>query len=144
MRSFRHRGPEGRRASVLAADIDPMALAAIALNAAANGVAIATTAEDLLGRAKPEADVILVGDLFYERALADRVLAFIEEAAARRCAGAHRRPAAQLLSQGPLRGARRIPRSGDARSGGRPDQEDRGLALSRLAGRGAGRGRPIC
>jgi len=68
-------------ASVLGADIDPMALAAIALNAAANGVAIKTTTDDLL-EARPAADVILVGDLFYERALADRVLAFVESAAA--------------------------------------------------------------
>jgi predicted nicotinamide N-methyase len=68
--------------NVLAADIDPMALAAIALNAAANGVAIRTTTEDLLG-VPPAADVILVGDLFYERALADRVLTCIEAAAAR-------------------------------------------------------------
>jgi predicted nicotinamide N-methyase len=68
-------------AAVRAADIDPMALAAIDLNAIVNGVAIETTAEDLLGSAKSEADVILVGDLFYERALADRVLAFIERCA---------------------------------------------------------------
>jgi len=68
--------------SVLAADIDAIALAAIGLNAAANNVAVATTSEDLLARAPGSADVILVGDLFYERALADRVLAFIEAAAA--------------------------------------------------------------
>jgi predicted nicotinamide N-methyase len=68
-------------AAVLAADIDAMALAAIGLNAAANGVAILTTADDLLGCADAEADVILIGDLFYERALADRVLAFIERSA---------------------------------------------------------------
>jgi len=67
--------------SVLAADIDPMALAAIDLNAAANGVAVATTADDLLNGPAGGADVVLVGDLFYERALADRVLAFIEAAA---------------------------------------------------------------
>jgi predicted nicotinamide N-methyase len=71
----------GARA-VLAADIDAMALAAIGLNAAANGVAIDTTGEDLLARAPADADVILVGDLFYERVLADRVLAFIEAGAA--------------------------------------------------------------
>ena len=68
--------------SVLAADIDSMALAAIGLNAAANGIALATTGDDLLSSAPVDADVILVGDLFYERALADRVLAFIEAAAA--------------------------------------------------------------
>jgi predicted nicotinamide N-methyase len=73
-------------AHVLAADIDELALAAIRLNAAANAVAIETTAEDLLsappGRAS-EFDVILVGDLFYERALAERVLAFIDAARGR-------------------------------------------------------------
>jgi predicted nicotinamide N-methyase len=68
--------------SVLAADIDAIALAAIGLNAAANDVAVATTSEDLLAGAPGDADVILVGDLFYERALADKVLAFIEVAAA--------------------------------------------------------------
>jgi predicted nicotinamide N-methyase len=68
--------------SVLAADIDTMALAAIALNAAANDVAIETTPDDLLARPLVSADLILVGDLFYERALADRVLAYIDETAA--------------------------------------------------------------
>jgi len=68
--------------SVLAADIDPMALAAIGLNAAANGVSIAATGADLLSSCSVDADVFLVGDLFYERALADRVLAFIEAGAA--------------------------------------------------------------
>jgi predicted nicotinamide N-methyase len=67
---------------VLAADIDRMALAAIDLNAAANGVAVATTSDDLLAGPASGADVILVGDLFYERALAGRVLAYIEAAAA--------------------------------------------------------------
>jgi predicted nicotinamide N-methyase len=68
--------------TVLAADIDAIALTAIGLNAAAHGVTIATTGADLLSSASVDADVILVGDLFYERALADRVLAFIEAGAA--------------------------------------------------------------
>lgn len=68
--------------SVIAADVDPVAVAAIALNARANGVEVAPTTEDLLAAAPAAGpDVILVGDLFYERALADRVLAFIEAAA---------------------------------------------------------------
>ena len=62
-----------------------MALAAVALNAAANDVAIETTPDDLLERPPAAADVLLVGDLFYERALADRVLACIEAAAAKVC-----------------------------------------------------------
>ncbi len=68
--------------SVLAADIDAVALAACALNAEANTVAIATTADDLLAAPPDERfTVILVGDVFYERELAERVLAFIETAA---------------------------------------------------------------
>lgn len=71
-------------ASVLAADIDALALAAIRLNAALNGVDVAATGEDLLASAPSAgaAEVILVGDLFYERELAHRVLAFVERAAA--------------------------------------------------------------
>jgi len=68
--------------SVLAADIDAIALAAIGLNAAANGTSVATTGDDLLSNAPMEVEVVLVGDLFYERALADRVLTFIDRAAA--------------------------------------------------------------
>jgi predicted nicotinamide N-methyase len=65
-------------ASVLAADVDALALVATALNAAANGVVAGTTAVDLLAAPPGGYDVILVGDLFYERQLAERVLAFIE------------------------------------------------------------------
>ena len=68
--------------SVVAADVDVVALVASALNAEANGCTIGTTAKDLLA-GPPDArfSVVLVGDLFYERELADRVLAFISEAA---------------------------------------------------------------
>lgn len=67
--------------SVLAADIDAVALAASTLNAEANACTVGTTADDLLARPPDKRfSVILVGDLFYERELADRVLAFISEA----------------------------------------------------------------
>jgi len=65
---------------VLAADIDIFAVAAIALNAAANGVTLEITADDLLGAPAGAFDVVLVGDLFYERPLAERTLAFAEAA----------------------------------------------------------------
>lgn len=68
--------------SVLAADIDRIALVASEMNGAANGVSLETTADDLLSGLPYPFDVILVGDLFYERQLADRVLALIELAAA--------------------------------------------------------------
>lgn len=63
-------------ASVLAADIDVFACAAITLNAAANACTIAITQDDLIG-APPAWDVILVGDLFYERPLAERLLEWL-------------------------------------------------------------------
>jgi predicted nicotinamide N-methyase len=63
-------------ADVLAADIDAFACAAIRLNAAANDSAIRTTQEDLIG-APCAWDLILVGDLFYERPLAERLLAWL-------------------------------------------------------------------
>ncbi|MBS0240763.1 MAG: methyltransferase [Proteobacteria bacterium] len=69
--------------SVLAADIDRVALAAVALNAETNGCSIETTAEDLLqAPPAPGLGTVLVGDLFYERDLAAHVLAFIEKAVA--------------------------------------------------------------
>ena len=67
-------------ASVLAADIDRVALDATALNASENGVRVATTADDLLAAPPASFDVILVGDLFYERALAERVMSFVTTA----------------------------------------------------------------
>ncbi len=63
-------------ASVLAADIDAFSRAAIALNAAANGVTLNVTGEDLIG-GTARFDLILVGDLFYERPLAERLLAWL-------------------------------------------------------------------
>jgi predicted nicotinamide N-methyase len=69
-------------AGVHASDIDLMALAAIRLNAALNTVEVTTTADDLLARSPEAYDVVLVGDLFYERALADLVSRFIDQAAA--------------------------------------------------------------
>jgi predicted nicotinamide N-methyase len=67
---------------VLAADIDLFSIAAIALNARANGVEVESTADDLLGLAPDAFDLVLVGDLFYERALADAVLRYARAAKA--------------------------------------------------------------
>jgi len=73
-------------ADVLCADIDGYCEAAVALNAEANGVACAFTGEDLLEAPAPAwAQVIVAGDICYEKPLAERVLAWL---AAARCAGA--------------------------------------------------------
>jgi predicted nicotinamide N-methyase len=69
-------------ASALAADIDPYALVAIALNAKANAVHIETTGADLLAADPGAFGVVLAGDMFYERPLAERAIAFVEKARA--------------------------------------------------------------
>ena len=72
-------------APVVAADIDPFADAAIALNADANAVYVDVLLHDLLDARVPHGpryDVILVGDLFYERDTAERALRFLDRHAA--------------------------------------------------------------
>jgi predicted nicotinamide N-methyase len=64
--------------SVLAADIDRYAVMATSLNAAANGVTIATHLGDLTAGLPPAVDAVLVGDLFYEGGLAERVTDFLD------------------------------------------------------------------
>ena len=63
-------------ATVTAADIDPYASAAIGLNAALNGVSVEVTSGDIIGSTGPW-DVVLAGDICYERPLADRVTAWL-------------------------------------------------------------------
>jgi predicted nicotinamide N-methyase len=62
--------------AVTAADIDAFAAAAIAINATANGVTVKVATCNLIGEHAPW-DVILVGDLFYERPLAESLLAWL-------------------------------------------------------------------
>lgn len=64
---------------VLAVDIDPIGIAALKLNAAANGVELSAMHGDLLDGPPPGVDVVAVGDLFYEAELAGRVTAFLDE-----------------------------------------------------------------
>ena len=63
-------------AHVLAADIDAFARAAIVLNAAANDLILSTTQDDMIGQPR-KWDIVLVGDLFYERPLAEKLLAWL-------------------------------------------------------------------
>lgn len=71
-------------ASVTVADIDAFACAAAALNAAQNGVTLTTCERDLLAENHPDRwDVILAGDIFYERDTAQRAFDFLHGHAAR-------------------------------------------------------------
>lgn len=67
-------------ARVRAVDVDPVAVAAIELNASANGVRVLPVNADLLGGAVGDAEVVLVGDAFYSQAMAERMFAFLRRA----------------------------------------------------------------
>jgi len=60
-------------ASVLAADIDPFCETAVALNASANAADISFTSEDLVGTDR-DWEIVLAGDVFYEKPFADRLI----------------------------------------------------------------------
>lgn len=70
---------------VLAADIDVFCEAAVGLNAEANGVEVAFTDQNLLDAPPPDADVLLAGDICYERPMAEAVMAWLGQG---RAAGA--------------------------------------------------------
>jgi len=67
-------------AAVTAVDIDPLSLAAVAANAAANAVTVTGVERDVLDTA-PDADVVLAGDVFYSREMATRMMTYFERAA---------------------------------------------------------------
>jgi predicted nicotinamide N-methyase len=60
-------------ASVLAIDIDPWTETAIRLNAALNGVDVSFAASDIIDSIQA-ADIYLAGDVFYDKAFADRLV----------------------------------------------------------------------
>jgi predicted nicotinamide N-methyase len=70
-------------ASVVAAEIDHFAAAAVAANATLNEVAIAVTTADVLDDANAPWEVVTAGDVCYERPMADRVTAWLRVLAAR-------------------------------------------------------------
>jgi predicted nicotinamide N-methyase len=84
--------------TVLASEVDPLAVAAIGLNARANGARAPAIVGDVLDGAgsgaggtggtgdvggAAGAEVILAGDVWYSRSLAERVLGFLDRATAR-------------------------------------------------------------
>jgi predicted nicotinamide N-methyase len=67
-------------APVVANEIDPYAMAAVAVNADANGVTVAGVPGDRLDADAYGAEVVLAGDVFYRKPMAERVLPFLERA----------------------------------------------------------------
>jgi predicted nicotinamide N-methyase len=72
-------------ASVTGNDLDQLAVAAIAMNAAANQVKVTVVPRDVMGRAEPPPrksyDVVLAGDVFYVQAIARKARPFLERQA---------------------------------------------------------------
>ncbi|MCZ7376004.1 class I SAM-dependent methyltransferase [Micromonospora sp. WMMC250] len=64
-------------ASVRAVEVDELAVAAVALNAEANGVRVDAEFGDILDGDAGDAEVVLAGDVFYSDAMARRFLRFL-------------------------------------------------------------------
>jgi predicted nicotinamide N-methyase len=73
----------GGARSVVANDIDLLSLVAARLNASANGLNVELSADDWLAwpEATPAADVVIAGDVCYEREMSDRALAWLRRQA---------------------------------------------------------------
>ncbi len=67
--------------SVEASDVDAVALEAVALNAEANKVIVATRLEDLTEAPTGAWDVVLAGDICYERPMAERCFPWLQRLA---------------------------------------------------------------
>ncbi len=70
-------------ADVLAVDVDPLAEAAAGLNAELNELDLRVRCADLLDGPAPDVDVLLAGDVCYDRDMTARVLPWLRRAAGR-------------------------------------------------------------
>ena len=71
--------------AVVCNDIDPHAEAAVALNGELNGVELGFITGDLLGRPAPDVEVILAGDICYEKPMTEAMLTFLRRGLAQGC-----------------------------------------------------------
>ncbi len=67
---------------VVASEIDPFGHAAIAVNSERNGVGPVAVLGDVLGEEPPAVDVVLAGDVCYDRVMSERVLPWLAAARA--------------------------------------------------------------
>ena len=68
---------------VLASDVDPFSRTAVGVNAGLNGVRGISVIGDVLDRDPVGTDVVLAGDVCYDREMTERVLPFLDRARAR-------------------------------------------------------------
>jgi predicted nicotinamide N-methyase len=69
-------------ASVRAVEIDPFAVDATYLNAVANGVTVTADVANIIGQDLPGIDIVLAGDICYERPFAEAALGWLRRLAA--------------------------------------------------------------
>ena len=115
-------------ALVEAAEIDAMAVAAIGLNAALNGVAITALAQDVVG-APCRWDTVLAGDVCYEAPMAARILPWLRGLAAAGAAVLLADPGRAYL---PLAGLETLARFRVATSRELEDRDERVVTIHRL------------
>ena len=68
---------------VIASEIDPVGATSIGVNAADNGVGPFEVVADVLDTGPPDVDVVLAGDVCYDRVMSERVLPYLDAARAR-------------------------------------------------------------
>ena len=112
---------------VLAAEIDRFAAAAIAANAALNGVEVEVTVAEMLDAAAPSCQIVTAGDVCYEREMAQRVVAWLRVSPARGRTGPARRPRPRLSAA--IGSARTRPLSGADQPRARGRRHPRGDRL---------------
>lgn len=105
-------------AEVTATDVDPFAEAAVALNAEVNGLQVVFLCADLLDGPPPDVEVLLAGDVCYDRKMTDRVLPWLRAAAGAGVRVLLGDPGRQFFPHGTQRPA---DRAGAADPGGRAD-----------------------
>ena len=125
-------------AAVTAYDIDPLAAAAIEVNAAANGVTVRAVCADVLDRddlPPPGTGLVLVADAFYQRDLAARVMRFAapRPRPRRRRAGCRFRP--RLPAPRPADAAGQLRRARPARDRRQRHQAHHHLVIGRTVHR---------
>ena len=64
----------------MAADIDPLSLIAVNLNAGVNNADVILLEGDLLADPPPDVDLILAGDIGYEQQFSEQMLSWLEAA----------------------------------------------------------------
>lgn len=105
--------------TVIAAEIDRNGVAAIGLNAAANGVEITIVDKDITLGPPPAVDIVLAGDVFYGREVALRIIPFLDRCLAAGIAVLVGDPRRNDLPLSRLRmlAEYRVPDFGDAKGG---------------------------